>query len=648
MTSRLDFSIGPVQGFVAQSRRTRDLWGSSYLLSFLSAHAMAGIEKASGKVIEPLITEDPLYQWVRYPQDRNDGPEIGSLPNHFAAEVHGDPRAVACAGVESLNAAWKRVSDAVWCKFVKHASHCGNGTQHIWKRQIHAFWEITWTVADSSQEKTGSTFARRKHWRSHQPPDEPGDKCTVMHDLQELSGYIRSQDRKRQDQFWESMREHVGDLDLRDDERLCAIALVKRLFPKVTREGLGGHIDASRWPSTIRVGAWPWIRRVQEAVPQQARSYAERVKETAPGGVLSEQRLAHESSEPTGDFSRLDANYYHRMFVSNQQQCPLKDKDQAKRNQLDELLKEIYEAKDETGQREIGSPPSFYALLLADGDRLGRLASQIGKEHVGRALATFTQKVQGVVEEHGGQTIYAGGDDVLAMHPLSEALHCAKSLAQCYGRAFEEAHSGRLPGATLSAAVVFAHVRLPLSTVISEAHRLLDTVAKDENGRNSLAVGVLKSGKLNCQWVTTWNRAQGAQEGDAVTCLDELVKFLETDATESGLSSALIYRIRETLTRLCEWDSWGPGFWGDVPTGLDVLPLLRAEIGHSLEIMVGEGQAMDATHTGDLSNVVWHLMQRSRAPSNGKTAKAQDGKIQIGLDALLLARFLGRTVHGRD
>lgn len=29
MKQHLHFSIGPVQGFVAQSRRTRDLWGSS-------------------------------------------------------------------------------------------------------------------------------------------------------------------------------------------------------------------------------------------------------------------------------------------------------------------------------------------------------------------------------------------------------------------------------------------------------------------------------------------------------------------------------------------------------------------------------------------------------------------------------------------
>ena len=37
---RLHFSIGPVQGFVAQSRRTRDLWASSFLLSHLAQVAL--------------------------------------------------------------------------------------------------------------------------------------------------------------------------------------------------------------------------------------------------------------------------------------------------------------------------------------------------------------------------------------------------------------------------------------------------------------------------------------------------------------------------------------------------------------------------------------------------------------------------------
>ena len=53
VTTRLDISVGPVQGFVSQSRRTRDLWGSSYLLSFLSAHAMRGARGESRGTARP-------------------------------------------------------------------------------------------------------------------------------------------------------------------------------------------------------------------------------------------------------------------------------------------------------------------------------------------------------------------------------------------------------------------------------------------------------------------------------------------------------------------------------------------------------------------------------------------------------------------
>ena len=64
MTTRLDVSIGPVQAFVSQSRRTRDLWGSSFLLAFLTAHAMRGAEQAGGRIAQPVVDGDALYAWV--------------------------------------------------------------------------------------------------------------------------------------------------------------------------------------------------------------------------------------------------------------------------------------------------------------------------------------------------------------------------------------------------------------------------------------------------------------------------------------------------------------------------------------------------------------------------------------------------------
>ena len=42
-TNILNFSLGPVQGFIARARKTRDFWTGSFLLSYLAGQAMAEI-----------------------------------------------------------------------------------------------------------------------------------------------------------------------------------------------------------------------------------------------------------------------------------------------------------------------------------------------------------------------------------------------------------------------------------------------------------------------------------------------------------------------------------------------------------------------------------------------------------------------------
>ncbi len=592
MTLRLDISIGPVQGFVAQSRRTRDLWGSSYLLSFLAGHAMRGAEEAGGRIVRPVVEEDALYRWIK--GDRTGGAEalkIGSLPNRFAVDVDVDAQAVADAAVAALRNAWVRVCDAVWKEFIADAREPGSDTRAIWDRQINAFWEVVWTAGAAED----GLLARRKHWRSQAPSLEPGEKCTVMHDLQELSGYSRSTSDagpEGRDRFWESVRERTGALDLKDNERLCAIALIKRLFPKVAEEALGWKVDRSRWPSTVHMAARPWLRRVESLAPDQARDYAEHVKQSARKDILSERLPPSLGRGPsaTGDFPRLDANWFHCAAVEDEGRgrCPLKPGEEQARPDLAKRLKRIQDTKDQAGRR-LGPPSSFYALLLADGDRLGRLVSETGGEWVGRALETFTSAVPKIVSEHGGETIYAGGDDVLAMLPVPQALQCAAQLAESYRSAF-----GRKAGATLSASVVFVHIRYPLGSAIRDAHRLLDNVAKDQNGRNSLAAAVLKPGGLNAQWATTWYRPYPDDStGSSVDLIQKLADGLGTASSASDMSSALLYRIRELLVRLGGWGAWHPGSWGTMPEGIDLLAFLRAEIGHSL--MVGGDESAVAT-----------------------------------------------------
>ncbi len=640
MKTPIDISIGPVQGFVSQSRRTRDLWGSSYLLAFLSAHAMLGAKSAGGKIVQPKVDDDQLFKWVSGERE-GAPPRIGSLPNHFVVEADGDQRSIAAAAANALREAWEGVCSAVWSGYVEYAVSAGIGTKDIWDRQVKGFWEVMWTAGSASdgggllaRRKRWRLLARRKRWRTHQVSDEPGDKCTLMHDLQELSGFVRAQERKQQDQFWDRIRSCTGELDLRDNERLCAIALVKRLFPREAKDALGWGVDASHWPSTVYVGAVPWIRRVNRVAPEKAREYADKVRNavrnaTSKAFPMQSPPFNNLLAAEAGEFPKLDANYMHLDFVSSERLSPLKEAD---RKELTESLKCLYKAEDSNGQ-PLGAPPVFYALLLADGDRLGELVFEKGGGVVGEALASFTCNVPKITKKHDGVTIYAGGDDVLAMLPVSDALACANELSGAYEEAFS--NSCARGKATLSAAVVFAHMRLPLSAALREAHHLLDDIAKDGNGRNSVAATVLKPAGKHCQWVTAWTRCGPSGEVRAVDLLDQIASDLGGSAADPGLSSSLIYRIRETLSMLCGWDSWEPGEWGVVPGDIDLEPFLRAEIYRSLDIR-SDGCAGDRSKS--LASRVSSLL--SLASNSPPSESDDDGMEKVGVDALLLAQFL--------
>lgn len=111
---RLYFTIGPVQSFVAQSRRTRDLWASSYPLSHLADVAMQSVEQARGKIILP-------YRELQEGTEKRDSTtsvQYGRWPNRFVAIVN-DPKAAADAAKLAMLNTWKKIADAVWGRFVE-------------------------------------------------------------------------------------------------------------------------------------------------------------------------------------------------------------------------------------------------------------------------------------------------------------------------------------------------------------------------------------------------------------------------------------------------------------------------------------------------------------------------------------------------
>src|SRR3989338_6528722 len=114
--SILVFSIGPVQGFIAQSRRTADGWVGSFLLSYLGCHAARAFA-AFGDIEEPHLDSIPLYRAVTEGVQAAGGDlTIAALPNNIVVRLRDgtSPRDAGQAAEDAVNARWGDVVKAIW------------------------------------------------------------------------------------------------------------------------------------------------------------------------------------------------------------------------------------------------------------------------------------------------------------------------------------------------------------------------------------------------------------------------------------------------------------------------------------------------------------------------------------------------------
>ncbi len=599
MTTRtIHVSIGPVQDFIRQARRTRDLWAGSFLLSWLSGKAMLAATEKAGSIEKPNVTRDPMFLALSgRPEPDNDGrfPFIATLPNQFTATVPDtfDGTLFTCAVCQ----AWKKLADEVWKTFLEElvTQGRGNKTKDIWDRQIGNFWQVSWVFGDDH-----TLLNRRKSWRTGSlGTEEGGDHCTIMGDWQELSGHVRAKsgEREKQDGFWDAVRRQIdhhlygkntiGSIELRRSERLCAIALVKRLFPllepKILHEVIGwapdrradnGEIATDlrrrlrKYPSTAYMAAVPWLLHAWKHEEEETvcENFFKAVNEQAKKDndwdiALLEKAEWHPRIKelvPAGRFAALDGTFFYHNGIARRR-AELRGNAESSRPEdiqanikdsvdtLTSALKELQNATAPRGsrrRRKMMEASPFYALLFMDGDSMGKLIKEIGGTAVSECLTPFADAVRGIVEDANGLTLYAGGDDVLALLPLTTALGTARGLSDRFRTAFRD----RGHSATLSGAVVYAHYGTPLSAVIDTARTGLDDIAKEANGRDSLSVTVLKPGGVKAQWVSKWDLDE---KTCAVKTVQDLVRaFADDDERSSSFLHHIGERYGDILSQL--------------------------------------------------------------------------------------------------
>ena len=531
MTHLLLLHLGPVQDFIAQARRTRDLWLGSFLLSELAKAAALALAEGGAELIFPALESADLRP-CRGPFEA-DRPAQGVANRVIALIEEADPASAARAARDAAQAELQRRWDQVRrdCEELFDPEATAAAQEQIETLlDIHAAWAhyhdragyaraLQQAEADLAARKTLRPFGP---WMAQQrgvhKSSLDGGRETVLH---------RGD---RNGKPWRDLR--VG---LR--EELDAIGLLKRASGK-----------PGQFVPVPTIGLAAWIEAAKEHAPRQ----------------LEDLRRACEARKFT-PVHRPDLHWLRPFPFDAQILLPNRWWPYLQEiGQLDPEGRDPRAARAEAqafGESHVrpllqvlGDPHPYVACLAADGDRMGetlRFLARGGAErhgHFSQALACFAARARLIIERRRGVLVYAGGDDVLAFVALPDAFDCAEELRAAFVEhvARSLAYLGddpAVPRPTLSVGLGIGHILESLGHLLDlgrEAERIAkgDALLDPAQRRDALAIFVEKRGGQRLTARARWGDALPAQ----------LTRDQERLA--AGLPLGKVYEVAGLLQRL--------------------------------------------------------------------------------------------------
>lgn len=529
--SLLTLSIGPVQSFIEQARRAEDLFAGSQLLTRLMLAAHQAVEGHT--IIYPARS----INGAKHPE---------SLTHKLLVELeleNNQAMALAQQVEQHIRAQWNDVAATAWDRLSRYV--IPDKTQ--WRNQINQLPEIYWTLTPfdvtdyaTSFKQAGRDFATRKMLRNFDPFEEVGPKCTVCGERAAL----HRPDQRASD-YWAEIAKHpeVSFAKLRPNgrEQLCAICAVKRF----------GDLNQTTYPSVSEVAAVPFkqllLDQMQDAVEDTASGLRSALTEIGQRlALLDKPRLSqptipalqpHKVAATWQDLAKMVCRYDGEWFFPETYERLQVESDHSSTTDINRAQKAIVQLLESIHDR----PNSYYAILYADGDKMGKHLSEAiahGKERhiaISKALAEFAAiQARDVVEDkHAGRVIYAGGDDVLALLPAVEALSAANALRKQYSHAMSEL----LTNPTMSVGVAIVHHLAPLTLALQAARRA-EKAAKNRFDRNAVAVIFRKRSGEEILVGAKWTLEQ--KETDMATFLKDVRDAFVAKNLSLGIGHTLL------------------------------------------------------------------------------------------------------------
>jgi len=324
--SFLIFEFGPVQKFISNARKTRDLWFSSWLISYLAWKAMKPIAEELGpdNIIYPDLYKQPLVDnWLEkegvFSDEKWDKEQLRlpTLPNTFLAIIpEAREKEFANDAEQALNDAWGVIVDGVHELLIQEGVFDKNSPigQEFRRRARDLPFDIYWLAIkwgdnpDKAIEDYKKLLSPDRCWEFErlwkQIQDkvkntnigdayallvemtriglkalkyrgkpkiayEPGHKCSLCGERTALTDG-NPNDIKQMKKFWKQMSE-IFPGHIKENEHLCAVCLVKRLAPKAIYSDPNKYFETEdlgfdyHFPSTGSVSIAPFIYKAINA-----------------------------------------------------------------------------------------------------------------------------------------------------------------------------------------------------------------------------------------------------------------------------------------------------------------------------------------------------------------------------------------------
>ena len=332
---------------------------------------------------------------------------------------------------------------------------------------------------------------------------------------------------------------------IKDGEQLCAVGLTKRLS--------GGR---TAFPSVSRIAADPWIRGVLQEDARALEDFLQVCRELEHCGALSRVPTSQKSQGGNSSYAVFP---FEGSVLFASRMDDLADQAQG----LDpggEAVALVQKARELLARlcKRYGEPFPYLAVLVADGDRMGKAIDLIGDperhREFSQELSRFAGDAHDIVCDFGGVCVYSGGDDVLAFLPCDQVIPCARNLHESFGNLMGSFLDEESRPPTLSVGVAVGHLFEDLEDLLAfgrEAERLAKEGRSLEDDRNGLAVVVRSRGGDKCvvreQWGEQSNR-MGIPDS-----LDQRLLYWGGRFAEGALPNKFPYELRSTAAFYEGW-----------------------------------------------------------------------------------------------